>query len=111
MAEVGEGNIKVVVRCRPLNTRGMLVIHTSYGHTHLFLVSAVALRSRRTRAGGQVAHPHAGQPNIPGPPGVRLIPGHEASYGTKDNGLQFRQELLVGRLPRRARLLFTADVV
>jgi hypothetical protein len=38
MAEAGDGNIKVVVRCRPLNSRGTLLTHTtSFGRILIHL--------------------------------------------------------------------------
>ncbi len=45
MAEAGDGNIKVVVRCRPLNSRGVSIVLQSATFSHLPLQSLLGARS------------------------------------------------------------------
>lgn len=85
MAEAGDGNIKVVVRCRPLNSRG--ACHPAL--TDRVMADLGRLGVYRAGAWRKTTHSHDGEPDIHRPAGDWLYTGLEARDGATDTSLQF----------------------
>ena len=79
MADHGDGNIKVVVRCRPLNTRG----ESAFRHLRHRFFALFTLVNCRARARCKAAHSYVWKPNIPGSTRVGVYPG-ESILGSRN---------------------------
>lgn len=109
MAEAGDGNIKVVVRCRPLNSRGKFGFSGQQPlQAHWTLCYLMDFRACARR---EATYSHVWQSDFSRSTRSRLTTGHQTCYGEKANGFQFWQELLVSRAERWTWILLPTNTL